>query len=137
MRAILAFVALSVFAASPGLAQRPLRIFISVDLEGLGGVGTQAMVRADGKEYSLARRLATDEVNAVVAAILQRGPAQVLVNDSHGDMQNLLHSDLDPRVEYVQGAVKPVGMVQGLDSTFDAAIFIGYHSRAGTPNGFL
>ena len=42
----------------------------------------------------------------MVAAILHRGPAQVLVNDSHGDIQNLLHTDLDPRVEYVQGAVK-------------------------------
>lgn len=38
---------------------------------------------------------------------------------------------------YIQGAVKPVGMVEGLDSTFDAAIFLGYHARAGTPNGFL
>ena len=137
MRAILVCLLFSLGAASPALAQRPLRIFVSVDLEGIGGVGTQAMVRGDGKDYSLARRLATDEVNAVVAAIFQRGPAQVLVNDSHGDMQNLLHTELDPRVEYVQGAVKPVGMVQGLDSTFDAAIFIGYHSRAGTPNGFL
>ena len=124
-------------SAVPLSAQRPLRIFISVDLEGIGGVGTQAMVRSDGKDYSLARRLATDEVNAVVAAIFQRGPAQVVVNDSHGDMQNLLHTELDPRVEYIQGAVKPVGMAQGLDSTFDAAIFLGYHARAGTPNGFL
>ena len=124
-------------AATPLAAQRPVRIFISVDLEGIGGVGTQAMVRTDGKDYGLARRLATDEVNAVVAAIFQRGPAQVVVNDSHGDMQNLLHTDLDPRVDYIQGAVKPVGMVQGLDSTFDGAIFLGYHSRAGTANGFL
>ena len=52
-------------------------------------------------------------------------------------MQNLLHTELDPAVTYIQGAVKPVGMVAGLDSTFDAAIFLGYHSRAGTPNGFL
>jgi D-amino peptidase len=52
-------------------------------------------------------------------------------------MQNLLHTELDPRVTYIQGAVKPVGMVAGLDSTFDAAFFIGYHARAGTPNGFL
>ena len=126
-----------ILPVAPLAAQRPLRIFISVDLEGIGGVGTQAMVRSDGKDYPLARRLATDEVNAVVAAIFQRGSAQVVVNDSHGDMQNLLHADLDPRVEYIQGAVKPVGMAQGLDSTFDAAIFLGYHARAGTPNGFL
>lgn len=125
------------FMATTALAQQPRRIFISVDMEGIGGVGTPAMTSASGKDYELARRLMTDEVNAVVAAIYESGPATVLVNDSHGDMQNLLHTELDPRVTYIQGAVKPVGMVAGLDSSFDAAFFIGYHARAGTPNGFL
>lgn len=79
----------------------------------------------------------TGEVNTVVAAILEHGPANILVNDSHGDMQNLLHDRLDPRVEYIQGNIKPLGMVQGLTPDFDAAIFLGYHTRAGTENGFL
>ncbi|MFB3133767.1 MAG: M55 family metallopeptidase, partial [Rhodothermales bacterium] len=61
----------------------------------------------------------------------------ILVNDSHGDMQNLLHTELDERVTYIQGNIKPFGMVQGLDSTFDAAIFLGYHTRAGHESGFL
>ena len=132
---LLAAVALCV--ASVASAQRPVKVFVSVDMEGIGGIGTPAMVDANGKDYAVGRRLMTDEVNAVVAAIFQRGPAQVLVNDSHGDMQNLIHTDLDPRVMYIQGAVKPVGMVQGLDSTFDAVIFLGYHARAGTAGGFL
>jgi D-amino peptidase len=106
-------------------------------MEGIGGIGTGLMTSAGGKDYELARRLMTDEVNAVVAAILRAGPAQVLVNDSHGDMQNLLHTELDPRVSYIQGTIKPLGMVEGLDSTYDAAIFLGYHARAGTPGGFL
>lgn len=134
----LLFVLLSVLSvAAPAEGQRPLKIFISVDMEGIGGIGTGEMTRASGKDYAVGRRLATDEVNAVVRAILQRGPAQILVNDSHGDMQNLLHTELDPTVSYIQGAVKPLGMVEGLDSTFDAAIFLGYHSRAGTAGGFL
>jgi D-amino peptidase len=123
--------------ATNAAAQRPTRVFISVDMEGIGGIGTPAMTNANGKDYALGRRLMTDEVNAVIAAILARGPAQVLVNDSHGDMQNLLHAELDSRVTYIQGAVKPVGMVEGLDSTYDAAIFLGYHARAGTANAFL
>ncbi|MBA2669030.1 MAG: M55 family metallopeptidase [Gemmatimonadetes bacterium] len=126
-----------VLLAGTASAQRPLRIFISVDVEGLGGVGTPAMTSATGKDYAVSRRLATDEVNAVVAAIFRRGPAEILVNDSHGDMQNLLHTELDPRVQYIQGAVKPYGMVEGLDTSFDGAIFLGYHARAGTANGFL
>ena len=118
-------------------AQRPRRVFVSVDMEGIAGIGTGQMTTATGKDYALGRRLMTDEVNAVVAAILRAGPAQVLVNDSHGDMQNLLHAELDPRVSYIQGSVKPLGMVEGLDSTYDAAVFLGYHARAGTPGGFL
>jgi D-amino peptidase len=68
----------------------------------------------------------------MVEAIFKHGPANILVNDSHGDMQNLLHTQLDPRVRYLQSNIKPLGMVQGLDETYDAAIFIGYHARAGT-----
>lgn len=123
--------------ALPAAAQRPRKVFVSVDMEGIGGIGTPAMTSASGKDYATGRRLMTDEVNAVVAAILRAGPAQVLVNDSHGDMQNLLHTELDPRVQYVQGSVKPFGMVEGLDRSFDAAVFVGYHARAGTPDGFL
>jgi len=127
----------ALLGVTPAHAQRPLRIFISVDMEGIGGIGTPAMTSPTGKDYELGRKLMTDEVNTVVGVILQRGPADILVNDSHGDMQNLLHTELDPRVTYIQGAVKPFGMVEGLDSTYAAAIFIGYHSRAGTPNGFI
>jgi D-amino peptidase len=137
----LAFLSLIALAGTipvaPAQAQRPPKIFISVDMEGIGGIGTPAMTSPTGKDYALGRQLMTDEVNAVVGAILQRGPAEILVNDSHGDMQNLLHTELDPRVTYIQGAVKPFGMVEGLDSTYAAAIFLGYHSRAGTPNGFI
>ena len=124
-------------ATCPLAAQRPLRVYIAVDLEGIGGVGTAAMISPTGKDYGSARRFATDEVNAVAAAILENGPAEILVNDAHGDMQNLLHAELNPAITYIQGNVKPFSMVQGLDSTYDAAIFLGFHARAGTPGAFL
>jgi D-amino peptidase len=136
MRIGLAIVS-TLLGASSAMAQRPLKLFISVDMEGISGIGTPAMTSGNGKDYDVGRKLMTDEVNSVVAAILQRGPAEIVVNDSHGDMQNLLHTQLDPRVSYIQGAVKPLGMVQGLDSTYSAAIFLGYHSRAGTQTGFI
>ena len=136
-RSILLAIACVAIGARSAAGQRPLRIFISVDMEGISGIGTSAMTSPSGKDYTLGRKLMTDEVNAVVGAILQRGPAEILVNDSHGDMQNLNNLDLDPRVTYIQGAIKPFGMVEGLDSTYAAAIFLGYHSRAGTPNGFI
>jgi D-amino peptidase len=96
------------------------------------------MTTTAGKDYATGRRLMTDEVNAVVSAILERSPgAEIVINDSHGDHQNLLHTELDPRVTYIQGAIKPLGMVQGLDATFDGALLIGYHAKAGDPDGFL
>ncbi len=79
----------------------------------------------------------TADVNAVVTAVFEHGPAEILVNDSHGDMQNLIHTRLDERVQYIQGHIKPLGMVQGLDDSFDAIFFVGYHARAGTQNGFI
>lgn len=117
--------------------EAPLKIFISVDMEGIGGIGTSRMTSGTGKDYATGRALMTEEVNSVVAAIFEHGRAEILVNDSHGDMQNLIHLKLDPRIEYIQGNIKPLGMVQGLDESFDAAIFLGYHARARTENAFL
>lgn len=116
---------------------KPVKIFISVDMEGIGGIGTSAMTSTGGKDYDTGRKLMTNEVNAVVSAIFESGPATILVNDSHGDMQNLVLTQLDPRAEYIQSNIKPLGMVQGLDATFDGVIFIGYHAMAGAENGFL
>ena len=78
--------------------EKPIKIFISVDMEGIGGIGTGKMTRGNGKDYSIGRRLMTDEVNTVVKAIFEHGPADILVNDSHGDMQNLYHTELDERI---------------------------------------
>lgn len=120
-----------------GQTPEPLKIFISVDMEGIGGIGTPAMTQSAGKDYSTGRELMTAEVLAVIEAIRSVGPADILVNDSHGDMQNLLHVRLPADVEFIQGNIKPLGMVQGLDASFDGAIFVGYHARAGTPEAFL
>lgn len=126
------------FALSlPLQAQNGPKIFISVDMEGISGIGTPQMTSNNGKDYATGRRLMTDEVLAVIRAIRSRGPAEILVNDSHGDMQNLLHTELPEGVHYIQGNIKPLGMVQGLDESYDGAIFLGYHARAGTPDGFI
>ena len=126
-----------VLPASAG-SQEQVKLFISVDLEGIGGVGSPLMTSSGGKDYGTSRRYLTEEVNSVVAAIFEHVPsADILVNDSHGDHQNVLHGELDPRVSYIQGSIKPLGMVQGLDSSYDGAIFIGYHAKAGDPDGFL
>lgn len=112
-------------------------IFISVDMEGIGGVGSPAMTSSSGKDYATARRLMTAELNAVIGALFEAGAGSVLVNDSHGDHQNVLHTDLDPRATYVQGSIKRLGMMAELDASFDGVVFIGYHAMAGVPDAFL
>jgi len=137
--AVLTVCLVASFAAVKGpiRAQAPLKVFVSVDMEGISGIGTSAMTSATGKDYATGRRLMTDEVNAVVDALFAAGATEILVNDSHGDMQNLLHTDLDPRVTYLQGAIKPYGMVEGLDASFAAVVLLGCHARAGTPQAFI
>lgn len=138
---LLATALIPTLCIAPGVTAQeasPLRIFISADMEGIGGIGTGRMTSANGgKDYAVGRQLMTDEVNTVIEAIWERGPADIWVNDSHGDHQNLLHTQLPEGVQYIQGSIKTYGMVEGLDETFDAAIFLGYHTRAGTTGGFL
>ncbi len=117
-------------------------VYVSTDMEGLSGIGTSAMTSNGGKDYAVGRRMMTREINAVVAGIRaaarERGMAtvRIVINDSHGDHANVLVEQLPPDVEYVQGSLKPLGMVAELDDGFDAAIYLGYHARAGTL-GFL
>jgi D-amino peptidase len=79
----------------------------------------------------------TGDANAAVQGAFDAGATEVVVNDSHWIMRNLLIEQLDPRAKLIKGFHKPMCMVQGLDETFDAAVFVGYHSCAGTEEGVL
>src|SRR5439155_494039 len=114
---------------------------ISVDMEGIAGVvhesQTDPTTPAFAAEYGRFRRLMTAEANAAVEGALAAGATRVLVNDSHWHMRNLLAEELHQAAELVSGDPKPRSMVQGIDAGFDAALFIGYHARAGTRNAIL
>lgn len=110
-----------------------MRVFISIDLEGCAGVVHVDQTRRSGHDYERARRLMSREANAAALGAFDAGASCVIVNDSHGDMRNLLFEELDSRVEIVSGALKPMSMVQGVEAgRADAAFFVGYHSGAGT-----
>ncbi len=118
-----------------------MRIYISVDMEGIAGVvhesQTDPTTPAFASEYGRFRRLMTAEANAAVEGALAAGATRVLVNDSHWFMRNLLAEELHQAAELMAGDPKPRSMVQGIDGGFDAALFIGYHARAGTRNAIL
>lgn len=133
---LLMLVALS----TPGLAQqrRGLKVFISVDMEGLAGVVAGADVSPTGVDYGHFRAIMAGETNAAVDGAFRAGATDVLVRDSHGDKRNLLPADVDLRARLLRGAsTGPKNMMEGIDSTFDAVVFIGYHAKAGTPNAIL
>jgi D-amino peptidase len=108
-----------------------MKIFISADIEGVAGVVTPQQGQPGNPEYERARRLMTQEVNAAIEGAFDGGASYVLVSDSHGPMVNLIAEDLDPRAELVSGRPKPMSMAAGLDASFQAVFFTGYHSGAG------
>ena len=108
-----------------------MRVFVSVDMEGVAGVATFDQVIRGGSGYPRAQTLMTAEANAAIRGAFAGGATEVLVNDSHGTMDNLLHDQLDPRARLVFGAPRPSCMVQGLSRDDDVALFIGYHAAAG------
>jgi D-amino peptidase len=108
-----------------------MRVFISVDMEGVAGVATFDQIIRGGNGYPRAQELMTEEANAAIRGAFAGGATEVLVNDSHGTMDNLLHDLIDPRVRMVFGAPRPSCMVQGITADDAMAVFVGYHAAAG------
>ena len=115
-------------ATTSGGAQPKLKVYISVDMEGIAGVVSNA--QAGGADYEWARPLMLAETNAAIAGAFEAGATEVVVNDAHGSHTNLRADLLDRRATLITGSPKPMGMVEGLDATFDAVMFIGYHGHA-------
>ncbi|MBL7201756.1 MAG: M55 family metallopeptidase [Anaerolineae bacterium] len=109
-----------------------MKVFVAVDMEGIAG-----LVQWDGAQRDLERRLMTEEVNAAVRGAFAGGATEVLAGESHGNMRNLLPDALDPRASFLSGQPKPMNHMAGVDSSFDLALFVGYHSKAGTLHGVM
>jgi D-amino peptidase len=109
-----------------------MRVFISVDMEGVAGVVHAEQTRPAAPEYEQSRRLMTAEANAAIAGARAAGATRIVVSDSHWDMRNLVPDELDPAAELIQGSPRRWSMMEGIDDGFDAACFIGYHGMAGT-----
>ncbi|MCP3030281.1 M55 family metallopeptidase [Halobacillus sp. A1] len=110
-----------------------MKLYISVDMEGITGLPDASYVDSSKHNYARGRKLMTDEVNYVIESAISNQASEILVNDSHSKMNNLLVEDLYPDAQLITGDVKPFSMMQGLDSSWDGAIFLGYHARAAQP----
>jgi len=124
-----------------------MKILISADMEGTCGVSSWVHVTppegafgepSSQTEYERARLQMTREVNAAIGGALAGGADEVIVNDSHDGMRNLVGEELHPECRYISGNDKPLGMMQGIDLDGIGAVFYtGYHAKAGTPGAPL
>jgi D-amino peptidase len=112
-----------------------LKIYISADGEGISGVVSSEEMHQSGREYPRFRQLMTHDVNAAIEGAFDAGATQVVVNDSHWSMLNILYEDLDPRAEIIRGFNKDLCMVEQIDQQYDAAFFVGYHAKVGHSHG--
>jgi D-amino peptidase len=106
-------------------------------MEGMAGIVHLHQVMRGTPEFERSCHLMTAETNAAIAGARRAGVRRVVVNDSHGDMRNLVLDELDPSVEVISGADKPFSMGAGLDPTFEVAFFIGYHAAIGVERAIM
>jgi D-amino peptidase len=133
---LLRLVPILALSLAPALqAQRPIKVFLSVDMEGIGGVVTDQQLGPTGFEYNRFREFMTAEALAAIAGAREAGATEFVVADAHGNMQNLLIERFSRDVRIVRGSPRPLEMMHGIDSSFSAAFFIGYHSATTNSAG--
>jgi D-amino peptidase len=115
-----------------------LKVFISADMEGATGVTSWDDVNAEKPPYQRFRRLLTGDVNSAIEGAIEAGATEVLVNEAHSTMRNILLEELNPAARMISGFHgKRLGMMEGVNGSFEAAFLVGYHARAGTDAAIL
>lgn len=138
---IWAAVAASVLLSPVGAwAAKPLKVFISVDMEGITGVYHADEVSRGKPLYESFREILTLDTNAAIEGAFAAGATEVTVREGHGGMNHLLLDKVDERVRIVRGPTHPQSMMvmmEGFDSSYDAVVLVGYHASTGYPNSIL
>ena len=112
-----------------------MKVFLSSDMEGTAGVVDWDQCVGDGPEAAAGRALLLAEVNAAIEGAVAGGATEIVVNDSHSRMRNLPAAALAGGASYLSGSHKPLYMMQGLDDSFGAVLFVSYHGSVGAPAG--
>jgi D-amino peptidase len=120
---------------APTESTKKLKVYISVDMEGVAGVVTADQLGPSGFEYERFRHFMTNETLAAVGAANESGASEIVVSDSHGNGENLLIEEFPKNVQIVRAWPRHGGMMAGVDSSFSAAIFIGYHASTTNQKG--
>jgi len=137
IRPAIALGILAVCASAVSAQRRPLKVYISADMEGITGVVSADQLSPASFEYSKAREWMTAEVLAAIAGAREAGATEFVVSDSHGNGESLLLEKFptDVPVTLVRSFPRPLGMMEGIDSSFAAVMFIGYHAATTSTTG--
>ncbi|MET7617502.1 M55 family metallopeptidase [Streptomyces sp. NPDC005408] len=109
-----------------------MKILISADMEGATGVTWPADVLPGTPQWERCRTMFTSDVNAAALGFFDGGADDVLINEAHWTMRNLLLEHLDERVQMLTGRHKSLSMVEGVQhGDVDGIAFVGYHTGAG------
>jgi D-amino peptidase len=130
-----AFCLLLLLLPEHAMSQRPLKVYISADMEGVAGVVTGEQLGPAGFEYQRFREFMTLEVLAAIQGARDAGATEIVVSDSHGNAQNILVERLPPDVTLIRSFPRPLSMMEGIDSSFHAVVFLGYHSATTNAAG--
>jgi D-amino peptidase len=114
-----------------------MRVFISVDMEGISGIVAREQVIPGERDFQIGRELMTKEANAAIEGAVAAGAKEILVRDSHANKINLLVEQLHEAADFISGSPTPMSMVEGLEQGADAVLLVGYHSREGSLGGVL
>jgi len=114
-----------------------LKVFLSVDIEGISGITHGSQISAGQPDYDKGRALMVGDVNAAIEGALTLTEVEIVVSDGHGSMCNIKPEELHEAAMLIRGSPKPLTMMEGIDQSYDAALFIGYHAKKGTKLGLF
>jgi D-amino peptidase len=132
---LLAGASLVALLTLPAAAQPKLKVYLSVDMEGVAGTVTGDQLGPTGFEYERFRGFMTNEALAAIEGARAAGASEFVVSDSHGNGENLLIERFPKDVTIVRSWPRPLAMMEGIDESFDAVLFIGYHASTTNPQG--
>ena len=109
-----------------------MKVYLSADIEGTAGITTWPEAELNHPDYPEHRQEMTREVLAACDGAIKAGAKEILIKDAHDSGRNILQADLPECARLIRGwSGHPFSMVQELDKSFDAALLVGYHSKAG------
>ncbi len=115
-----------------------MKVFISVDIEGINGICCWDETEADSPRYQEFKAELQREVNAACRGALKAGATEIIIKDAHDSARNLSILDLPVEAKLLRGwQGTPCSMMAGLDETYDAVMFVGYHSPSRSSGNSL